>query len=928
LYSVEEARKQIQRKIDQFTALGNDAHKLTEEETKKDYILPLFNALNWRTDDSKEVSAEERISKKRVDYGFRLSGIPKFFLEAKQAKEKLDADDAKQAMNYSYLRSTTWAILTNFVELKVYNAEWKSQNIFEKLFFELKYDEYINKFDKLWLLSKDSFHSDELDRTAEEWGKKQKKLPVTPVTERLFEDLVKWRQGLTTDLTSRRPNMEILKTDENLDESVQRIIDRLIFMKVTEDRRLEPVTLQARLREWKVTRRGKPFYRLLVELFSEFDTNYNSELFAHHMVDELEISDLLLNRMIEQLYESKDGFEYDFSAIDADVLGSIYEQYLGYMLEKGKSKATLVESYEQRKKMGIYYTPTYVVDFIVRGTVGRALETTRESMPRILDPACGSGSFLLRALTTLIDLGKVDSFAKKMITLDRSIYGVDLDPRAVEIAQVNLLLRVLETQRTILPTLDRNIRRGNSIVDDPAVAGKNAFDWSREFPSGSQGPFDFVIGNPPYVAWSEIEPRKQLEGGKFLDLSFRCRPNHKDAQPNLYLFFLIRGLSLCKKQLSFILPTEWLGAKYAMDFRDYIIRHCSKITIYKFDPEYKVFKTHGTVGTNSMILVLDKTDGPGIVEQYHITAKSEAQVKRVLVDDSYLEKMSTYTSLPSKKLSGKDWNLLNVPTEDVPKIKVNHVTLDDKRFFKVVGGFQPPIDRIPEFELDEQEYQNLPKGERKIVFPAVVEAHSIKRYKIEDEGRFWIIANGLDLETLKSDYPNLAKILNRRIVNKKGEWWKFPNIRNIKLFVNYPTKLLSPRTANQNSFALDTRGTLFKGTNTAVISTKLDPSFVLGILNSGFASRWYSERGTEYHGGEAKKYEPDKVRRSGIPIPIVAKDQQTYLSSLVSRLMKLMRELEKENVLSEAGKRIVEAISGVEKEIDEWVSKTLGLSLN
>ena len=155
--------------------------KYNEEMTKKDFILPLFEALGWKTTDSREVSAEEKISKKRVDYGFRINGIPKFFLEAKSFKE--DLDDRKyveQAINYSWHKGCTWAILTNFESIKIFNAEVKTPHPWlSQLKPTLHCSEFLTKIDELLLLSRESFEKGFLDIEAEKWGKKKRRLQLT-----------------------------------------------------------------------------------------------------------------------------------------------------------------------------------------------------------------------------------------------------------------------------------------------------------------------------------------------------------------------------------------------------------------------------------------------------------------------------------------------------------------------------------------------------------------------------------------------------------------------------------------------------------------------------------------------------------------------------------------------------------------------------
>ena len=172
----EEAKKEIQKLVEKFDKCDKS---MNEETAKKNFILPLFRCLGWDVE-SDDVSAEEKISKKRVDYGFKMNGITKFFLEAKKPSENVlgDIDHIRQAINYSYWKSVTWAVLTNFNDLVVFNAEWKGTNLSENKFITLNYKEFVEKFDKLWLLSTESFAKNIIDEEAVVVGKKQKREPV------------------------------------------------------------------------------------------------------------------------------------------------------------------------------------------------------------------------------------------------------------------------------------------------------------------------------------------------------------------------------------------------------------------------------------------------------------------------------------------------------------------------------------------------------------------------------------------------------------------------------------------------------------------------------------------------------------------------------------------------------------------------------
>ncbi|KKU80501.1 MAG: hypothetical protein UY05_C0005G0001, partial [Candidatus Peregrinibacteria bacterium GW2011_GWA2_47_7] len=539
-----------------------------EAQTRNEFIEPLFEFLGWDmrnlTTDN-EVTTEENVSGGRVDLAFRFNGIPALFLEAKAMKVNLDEWKwAEQAINYSWNKSVTWAVLTDFESIKIFNAEIPPKSISQNLFIELNCRDFINRFDQLWLLSKESFEQKLLDKEAQKWGKLTLRKHVG---EKLFEDLMFWRILLTKDF-KKQNNL----TDEELDEGVQRILDRLIFIRTAEDRKIEPNVLLNILRGGKTNA-----YKLLAKVFRDFDDGFNSKLFAPHYCEEWKVSDKVIAEVINGLYETKDGYRYDFSVISADVLGGMYEQYLGYVQgrkseEKQKSK---------RKSQGIYYTPKYIVEYLIKETLGEVLKKTKPkelAKIKILDPACGSGSFLTAAydkiLETLTKQNPQTSLFAKFDILKENIFGVDLDAQAVEIAQLNLLLKVL-SQKTKLPTLQHNISSGNSLVSGNAeklekyfgsdFCEQRAFNFEDEFKEvflpaeasakeGEQGGFDVIIGNPPYVF---------ARGGHFDE---RTKQYYYENFPlasyqlNTYLLFIDRAFRLLKKggYFGFIIPNTWL----------------------------------------------------------------------------------------------------------------------------------------------------------------------------------------------------------------------------------------------------------------------------------------------------------------------------------------------------------------------------------
>ena len=255
----QEAKHKIAKLVEKYEKLVDErkVKSYNEAQKRNEFIEPLFGFLGWdmrNLENPGEVTTEENVSKGRVDLAFRLNHIPVMFLEAKALRVDLDEWKwAEQAINYSWNKSVTWAILTDFEGIKIFNAEIPPKSLSQNLFFELKWYEYLDRFEQLWLLSKESFEEKRLAEQAEKWGKLTKRKQVG---EKLFEDLTNWRTKLTKDFKKNN------KVDEDaLDEGVQKILDRLIFIRTAEDRKIEPNILLSILREWKTAGKKKSIYK-------------------------------------------------------------------------------------------------------------------------------------------------------------------------------------------------------------------------------------------------------------------------------------------------------------------------------------------------------------------------------------------------------------------------------------------------------------------------------------------------------------------------------------------------------------------------------------------------------------------------------------------------------------------------------------------
>jgi len=540
--SKDAAEQEVGKLVARFQALAPaDVRRFNEENTKKDFILPLFRALGWDVDSSEEVAAEEKASGGRVDYAFKLGGVSRFFVEAKPLDANLtDAKFIKQAIEYALNRGVSWAVLTNFQEVHLFYALGETDKPEALRWKTLKHTDFIQHFDGLWLLSRESIESGATDEEARIDGKLPPRLTIE---QRLFKQFREWREELTDNLL--RFHKDELSAAQ-VDEVVERLFNRLIFIRTCEDRKIEDRVLWHAWQDWLGKKRRANLAASVRRIFDQFREWYDSDLFPEqpHLLDDpklVHLDDDILGEILKGLYMIPGGYaDYDFSLIDADVLGAVYEQYLGYVSQAAKEYADrrarqlaltgmapppmeLVEKRAKRKQQGIYYTPKWVVDYIVRQTVGKTLDEAGKAKGaaeerlhslRVLDPACGSGSFLIRAYDELLRRAAALSGCsekdldpdQRRIILTKSIYGVDLEPQAVDMARLNLMLRGL-ARRERLPELKKNVQAGNSLISGSEVElkpffgdaweTKHPFSWEKRFPDVmSEGGFDVVIVLP------------------------------------------------------------------------------------------------------------------------------------------------------------------------------------------------------------------------------------------------------------------------------------------------------------------------------------------------------------------------------------------------------------------------------------------------
>ncbi len=644
----------ITRFHDALPALKRGAYN--ETEVRVQFINPLFEALGWDMDNRTgrgEVKHEDKIAiagkAKAPDYGFYLDARRRFFVEAKKPAVNLAADTqpAFQLRRYAWTAKLPLSVLTDFEELAVYDTRVRPHVGDAPTVARLRYwryDQYADQWaDIAALFGRDAVLAGSLEQfAAAEGGKKG----IATVDAEFLRQLNEWRDLLARAIANRNPGL----AGRDLNFAVQQTLDRLIFLRIAEDRAIEPY---GRLRDLTT---GPGTFDQLLRYFYEADNKYNSGLFhfrhekagdAPDMVSpRLTIDDKPLKEIIRALYEPHS--PYEFSVFPADILGQVYEQFLGQVIRlTSGGRAVVEEKPEVRKAGGVYYTPTYIVDYIVRQTVGRLLagHTPDPAGPvarlRVLDPACGSGSFLLGAYQFLLDwhlagyLKDTKKWSRKrggtlyqtaagdyVLTLAErrrilidNLYGVDIDPQAVEVTKLSLLLKVLEGAAAqlgpqaallgerVLPDLDGNVMCGNSLIGpdfyerrvtsderrvkkaggpaagtgsyvqpsllaDDELLRVNAFDWRAEFRGiMANGGFDAVIGNPPYL---RIQGLQEYYGNQ-IDYFQR---NYQSAVKrfDLYILFLEKGFRLLRNGglLGYICPHKFLHADFGSGIRGFL----------------------------------------------------------------------------------------------------------------------------------------------------------------------------------------------------------------------------------------------------------------------------------------------------------------------------------------------------------------------
>lgn len=644
--------------------------KSKEEEFQGEFLNDIFSLILGAVNKSSgnDEWNLQRESKTRID-GQKADGVIGFFdvngkddvravielkgptisLDQRQKRSGDTRTPVEQAFNYApkYGKNCQWVIVSNYKEIRLYRSNDMTE--YEVFFLEnLKDDLEFQKF--IYILSFEALVGTANKKAkalelSEEYQKNQ-----IEIEKKFYNEYKNIRLHIFENMKENNP-----ETDENtLLEKVQKLLDRFLFICFCEDKGLLEKDFFN-----TILKKGKDFGSIF-DIFKVFCnwinlgnpkeniSHFNGGLFKNDdVLNSLNIDD----KVFEELKKISD---YDFdSDLNVNILGHIFEQSISDIeeLKKSISGEEFDQKKSKRKKDGIFYTPQYITKYIVENSIKNWLDDKRKELGeddlpklnekdyifdiakknytknyrkhiefwqqyretvrniKVIDPACGSGAFLITAFEFLLNynkylddkifdlVGTSDLFSDRTKEiLQNNIFGVDLNKESVEITKLSLWLKTADKNKT-LASLENNIKCGNSLIDDPEIAGNLAFNWEKEFPEiFANGGFDIVVGNPPYVSAEYISEIEKT----FYEKNYYSAYGRQ----NLYIIFYEKAINLLKENgnLGFITPYTILKNMYYKEIREYILKNTSILEIIDF----KGITVFQDAGVDSIILLLKK----------------------------------------------------------------------------------------------------------------------------------------------------------------------------------------------------------------------------------------------------------------------------------------------------------------------------------
>ena len=908
-----------QRMLDKVTQFMADQDRDRSADFKElalrtEFLNPLLEELGWDptnrqggTYSERNVVHEDAVTidgtMKAPDYGFVVDGRRRFFIEAKRPAVNIaeGRGAAFQIRRYCWSADLPYGMVTDFEEFAIYDCRAMPNKSDSAKVGRLVYFTCNELADNWHLLvgmfGKANVTSGILDLLAAELKPPK---GIRAIDDAFLDEIRGWRKGLATDIAVRNPELSGL----DVNGAVQTLIDRIVFLRNAESRGLE----SSNALQLAASQEAGLYSRLLT-LFKRADDRYNSGLFHLLGGDEdekidriglnLEVDDTILRDIVTRLYYPE---PYEFSVLPADILGRIYEQFLGEHVTVADDRvATISLKPEFRKSGGVYYTPSPIVNYIVSETLGPLLKgksLSQVAKLAVVDPAAGSGSFLISAYQYLLDWHR-DYYASRPLLARRfleqssdlqvrvktserkrillaNLYGVDIDPQAVEVTKLSLLLKVIEGQAQaeldlgrILPDLDGNIVCGNSLIgidfqmplalEREEQLAFNPFDWQSTFPLVfERGGFDAVIGNPPYLnvdaTWGRRDPRLT-----YLKTAYSSVYADKT---DLLIYFLRKAVDICRGEISFIVSRSFLEADKAQKLRGWLAENVRVRSVLDFR-QAPVFPK---VGINTAIIRLTKsTASTATLFSRFLDKKLPAPYTASTLQDP---KLYETVAVARNLLTAAAWNFGDA---DVQKViaKMDSVGTPVGGILFVGQGMQTGRNtefvfhgnapRIAELTRDRAIYQRARNSD-------------IQRYSIRESGVHMIyVEDFLSLSSVPADIrshlSSYETELKQRAAYERGncKWWQYTWPLHREKFDR--PRIFVPYRATENRFAFDESRKFLGLTDTTVLYDNDQPEdirYILAILNSRLLTARFRFIGKLLNGGVLEYYENTV---SKLPIP-------------------------------------------------------------
>lgn len=1040
-FSKEESKEKIKRLIDQFDYDfgGKKNPQMKEAQLEDKYIKPFFSYLNWNIHNEGlekgreefRVQTSQKIKKttKEPDYELWLpdkitSKMKRYlFMEAKDPRYDLQKEVKYIRQAYQYAHSTLnlsdhsfnrtrLSLLTDFEEFRLFDCfdplplKKNDPNLFNKYVvkpFDFNYKDYEREFNILW----DAFERNNvLNGSLSEFqitDEELKKNRIAPDL-RFLDDLRKWRLEFAKSMF--KSNKDV--TDDFLTAASQVMLNRIIFLKMLTDREIEKDYLTDILEKIKNEKEEFPIYDSCREIFEKLDKRYNGDIFKKRKeFDYVQIENKVFTQIIDSLRPEKS--IYSLSAMPVEIIGNAYEQFLGEVIvHKGRGLSS-EQKPEVQKAGGVYYTPRFIVDYIVENTVGVKLKACKNpndvSKIKILDPACGSGSFLIGAYNYLLDWhnnyykSKIDKMLKesksefdikkkyrdeikfypitnndekssyiihltsklKKSILQNNIHGVDIDENAVEITRFSLSMKALEDStreelyedvdlfnEKVLPSLDNNIKCGNSLIEDDFYQkglfesddykSIKDFNWKQEFSNiFVNGGFDCVIGNPPYLRIQGLQDNYAPQIDYYIN-------NYKSAVKrfDFYLLFLERGFFLLNSTgvLGYINPHKFTNSDFGSGIRSHFIENKAISKIISFGNNL-IFSQASTY-TGLFFLNKEQKDS----FQYYEMSDTPYEIIQ-----SYLNNLNdnNFSDISYDILTEAPWILSDEISNKI-LTKLNKINTTAKDIFSdIMVGIQSGIDDIHILEIIEKKEKTTmclstmlnDKVEiENDILKSLLMGSDVKRYQkpknVHVEIYPYTLNNGktsiIEEKILKQKYPLCYSYLykfkkelkDKRISQKTNPtyWYSCHRPRKIDKFET--KKILTPEISLGCNMTYDECNFYH---NTKVYSIipnnnyREDIKYWLAILNSNLM--WFFLKTTGYvlRGGyftfKTKYIEP-------FPLPTVdfndvpSKEKHDFIVNLVDQRINLQAEID--SCMQETEKKMInKRILSVEKQLNEAV---------